>query len=221
MPIHLNDEEPRSLPVLVLADTSGSMSVDGKIDVLNQSIARMISAFQELDIPGAHVDVGVISFGADQARVHLPLTHVDGLVWDPLTADGSTPMGGAFRLAAEVLNDPTKVPGRSYQPNLVLVSDGMPTDRWEAPLEALNSAERAGRALRFAVGIGADQKVDVLEKFAGDEGEVVPTDRVELLTEFFRYVTFSVSRSATGASRSQADLPGFDDFTTDPDDVEF
>jgi uncharacterized protein YegL len=221
MPIDFDHEVPRALPVLILADTSGSMSVDGKIGVLNESISRMITEFQGLELPGAEVNVGVIAFGADEARVHLPLSPVDGMVWQPLTAAGSTPMGGAFRLATELLDDPTQIPGRSYQPNLVLVSDGIPTDRWEAPLEALNSAERAGRALRFAIGIGADQKVDVLKRFAGSEGEVVPADRVELLTEFFRYVTFTVSRSATSASRSQADLPRFDDFTADPDDGEF
>jgi uncharacterized protein YegL len=129
-------------------------------------------------------------------------------------------MGHAFTLAAELLDDERAVPTRSYQPNLVLVSDGIPTDRWEEPLKRLNEARRAGKALRFAIGIGSDQKVDVLARFAGDEGEVVPVERVELLTEFFRYVTYTVSQSVANMVTSQAELPTFKDFPTD-DFIEF
>ena len=35
----------RPLPVIVLADTSGSMSVDGKIDALNRGLKDMVLSF--------------------------------------------------------------------------------------------------------------------------------------------------------------------------------
>jgi len=37
---------PRPLPVLLLADVSGSMSVDGKIDALNVAVAAMLESFE-------------------------------------------------------------------------------------------------------------------------------------------------------------------------------
>ena len=77
------------------------------------------------------------------------------------------------------------------------------------------ASRRAGRALRFAVGIGSDQKLDVLKRFAGVEGQVVPADRVELLTEFFKYVTYTVTRSVTSMAESQAALPTFQDYPAD------
>ena len=37
----------RPLPVIILADISGSMSTNGKIDALNDAIAEMIETFGE------------------------------------------------------------------------------------------------------------------------------------------------------------------------------
>src|SRR5437763_1821259 len=37
----------RPLPVVLLADVSGSMSADGKIDALNAAVAEMLAAFAE------------------------------------------------------------------------------------------------------------------------------------------------------------------------------
>ena len=39
----------RPLPVIIIADVSGSMNEDGKIDVLNDSIAEMYRAFATED----------------------------------------------------------------------------------------------------------------------------------------------------------------------------
>lgn len=220
MPIDLPETTPRTLPVIVLADTSGSMGVDGKIDVLNDSLRRMVSAFRQLSIPGTSVAISVITFGGEEARVHQALEPVESVDLAALSAAGRTPMGSAFELATRVLEDKESLPERSYQPNLVLVSDGIPTDEWQGPLDALNSAPRSGRALRFAVGIGADLKLDVLERFAGSEGQVVPASEVEMLTEFFRYVTYTVTRSVAAVGQSQADLPTFKDYPSD-DVIEF
>jgi uncharacterized protein YegL len=63
----------RALPVLILADTSGSMSVDGKISVLNEAIQNMVSTFKQESARQAEIQVGLITFGGDQAEMHLPL----------------------------------------------------------------------------------------------------------------------------------------------------
>jgi uncharacterized protein YegL len=220
VPIELDEPKPRSLPVIVLADTSGSMGVDGKLEVLNDSLRRMVDAFRQLSLPATSVGVAVITFGGEQARIHQEFADVDALDFQPLGAGGRTPMGSAFELATTLLEDRDVLPERSYQPNLVLVSDGIPTDDWQGPLERLNAAPRASRAFRFAVGIGADLKLDVLERFAGSEGQVVPASEVEMLTEFFRYVTYTVTQSVAKLGKSQAEMPTFRDFPTD-DVIEF
>jgi len=219
MPIEVTAPTPRPMLVVVLADTSGSMAVDGKITVLNDAVSRMVDAFKQLEVPGCELVISAISFGGT-AALHLPPTAVGDVQWAPLTAGGATPMGAAFGLAKQLLEDASIVPERSHRPNLVLVSDGIPTDQWEQPLKVLDATEQARRALRFAVGIGADARQDVLKRFAGDEGEVVPVEAVEMLTEFFRYVTYAVTTAAQRPVRTQADLPTFVDYPSS-EDLEF
>lgn len=220
MPIEIEDIEPRRMPVVVLADTSGSMTSDGKIDVLNDAIRRMVDAFRQIDLPDCELALSVVSFGGEEAHLHLPMTPVAQIEWEPLTAAGRTPMGKAFDRARSLLEDADVVPPRSYRPNLVLVSDGIPTDDWKAPLKILDETEQARRALRFAVGIGADMKVDVLRAFAGDVGEVVPVEDVEMLIEFFKFVTYAVTATIKQPVQSQAELPTFKEFPTN-DLIEF
>lgn len=220
MAIEVDEPEPRRLPVLVLADTSGSMGVDGKIEVLNDAVRRMVEAFARIDLPECEIVVAVISFGGDEALVHITPTPARRLDWTPLTAEGRTPMGHAFDLARDLLAEPETVPRRSYRPHLILVSDGIPTDEWRPALARLDEAEQATRALRFAVGIGADAKIDVLRAFAGEFGEVVPVEQVEMLTEFFKFVTYTVTASIHKPVASQADVPTFQEYPVN-DVVEF
>lgn len=119
-------------------------------------------------------------------------------------------MGAAFDLARQILEDPDVIPARSYKPNLVLVSDGIPTDEWQPHLRALGESSQGARALRFAVGVGAEAKHDILQQFATKKGQVVPVEDVELLTEFFRYVTNTVTQAAQRPVQSQAELPTFE-----------
>lgn len=219
MPIEVSVPQARPMLVVVLADTSGSMSVDGKIAVLNDAVRRMVGAFQQLSVPGCEIVLAAITFGSE-TRLHLPPTRVADVVWTPIVAGGPTPMGAAFTKARELLADPNISPSRAFRPNLVLVSDGIPTDDWEGSLRSLDAEEQARRALRFAVGIGADARQDVLKRFAGDLGEVVPVQQVEMLTEFFRYVTYTVTQAAQRPVRSQAEMPTFKDFPTN-DVIEF
>jgi uncharacterized protein YegL len=72
---HIDDmfrtvQRPRHLPVLVLADASGSMAESGKIETLNTSIAAMIRDFAAEDSAHSDITVGVIAFGDNEAWVH-------------------------------------------------------------------------------------------------------------------------------------------------------
>jgi uncharacterized protein YegL len=154
----------RPLPVIILADTSGSMKADKKIDSVNIALADMLSSFREENAGQAEIQVAVITFGGT-ARLHLPLTPVDNIELQPLTAEGMTPMGAAFDLARRILEDRDVLPSRAYTPSLVLLSDGEPNDEWETALQALLQSERAKKAERFALGIGVDASSDVLRRF--------------------------------------------------------
>lgn len=193
----------RPLPVIVLADTSGSMGQDGKIEALNGALAEMVRSFAEADAPRAEIHVAVITFGG-MALLHQPLQPAAKTQLGPLTAAGGTPLGGALELARELLEDRERVPGRAYTPALVLVSDGLPDPGWEAPLESLLGSERARKAQRFALAIGSDADEAMLARFlANPEARVLHAADARQVRGFFRWVTMSVTRRSKSATPNE------------------
>ena len=190
----------RPLPVILLVDVSGSMADRDKIGVCNRSVRTMVQAFAEATDANGDIQVAVVTFGGESATLHLPLTSAQEVEWADMDADGWTPMGDAFRLAAVMVEDERQVPPRSYQPTLVLVSDGIPTDDWETSLMTLEASGRASRALRLAVAIDMEEggdEYDVLDRFVGGQaGRVYPAKDASGLADALRWVTFSVTRRA-------------------------
>ena len=197
--------QPPPLPVIVLADVSGSMTENQKIETLNQALQAMIESFAKESRLRAEIQVGLITFGIDGAKEHLPVVaahRVESM--ETLRASGPTPMGQAFTLARQWLEDKERVPSRAYRPVLVLVSDGAPTDNWEGPLSALKGSERAQKATRFAMAIGADADTDMLAQFANDrEAPVFQADGARDIVRFFRAVTMSVVARSTSTTPDQ------------------
>lgn len=206
----------RPLPVIVLADVSGSMMTNGKIIALNDAIAEMIATFAEEDDSRAEIHVSVVTFGGKSATVHKPLAPAEKVTWEAMSATGRTPMGQAFSLAKEMIENKDVIPSRAYRPTVVLVSDGVPTDDWEKPLKDLLASERASKSMRLAMAIGEDADKKTLVSFLDNpEGRVFEAHEAREIKKFFRWVTMSVtsrSRSATPNSVVAIEPTDLDDF---------
>jgi uncharacterized protein YegL len=203
----------RPLPVIILADVSGSMEADGKINALNLAVSEMLSSFKSEDDLRAEIQVAVITFGADVATLHLPLVRAEQVTWTDMPAQGSTPMGAAFQRVRAMLEDRAMIPSRAYRPTLVLLSDGQPTDEWKPALEALLQSERGGKALRMALAIGADADEAVLKAFLGNpEARVFRADEARQIRQFFRFVSLSVRTRSRSVNPNAAPVTADDDF---------
>ena len=196
----------RPLPIIVLADTSGSMSVDGKIEALNRGLQEMIVSFAKESRLRAEIQVSVITFGGSQAGLNLPLTPAHQLQsFTPLIAEGMTPLGGALSLASQMIEDKECIPSRAYKPVVVLVSDGYPNDDWKGPFTHFVNGERTSKATRFAMAIGADADEAMLSAFANDpEAPLFRAENARDIHRFFRAVTMSVSARSQSATPNQA-----------------
>lgn len=206
--------EARPLPVIILADVSGSMGQNDKINVLNDAVREMISVFSEEENGIAEIHVCVISFGGSEATIHEALKPARNIVWKPLQANGKTPMGSAFTIAKQLVEDRDILPGRAYRPTIVLVSDGAANDSWEEPLKELLTSERASKASRFAIGIGDDAEKTTLQAFLADNsGRVIEAHEARDIKKFFCWVTMSVtSRSRSSApNRLEESIIDFDE----------
>ena len=97
--------QPKPLPVILMLDGSGSMSSKGKIESLNEAVQKMIHTFAQQTQRSMEIWVAIIVFKESSAYVHTEYTPVQELEakgFEPLTANGRTPMGGALKLAKEM-----------------------------------------------------------------------------------------------------------------------
>ena len=75
-------------------------------------------------------------------------------------------MGSALQMVAEQLQTPP-MEERALPPVLVLISDGQPTDDFEAGLARLMQEPWAHKAVRLAIALGHDADLEVLQQFIG------------------------------------------------------
>ena len=220
-------QEARALPVIILADISGSMHADNNIGILNTAIREMIDSLSGEGSLRAEVYIAVITFGKGGAHAHLPFNKASDISWNNLEANGTTPMGEAFTMAQTLIENKEIISSRSYAPTMVLLSDGRPTDDYEQPLQNLLSSPRAAKAFRMAMSIGANDDQDVLEEFLSDSDlPVFQANEARQIQKFFKFVTMSVSQRVQSINPNKvennslnviADLGDIDDL----DDFEF
>ncbi len=198
----------RPLHFIWIADCSGSMSQDGKIQALNTAIREAIPHMQKVadENPNAQVLVRALKF-SNGAQWHISQpTDIADFRWEDLEAEGVTEMGKAFSMVAEQLKIPPMT-DRALPPVLVLISDGQPTDDYKKGLQELMDQPWGKKAVRIAIAIGADADLDVLQKFIGNP-EIMPlqANNPEALVKYIRWVSTVVLKSASApASQTTGD----------------
>jgi uncharacterized protein YegL len=201
----------RPLHFIWLADGSGSMRVEGKIQALNhaihEAIPHMRSAAQEN--PHASVFVNAIRF-ADEARwLDNRLTPVSEFRWTDIEANGSTALGEALTMVGDVLQPPLMT-DRALSPVIALVTDGLPTDDFQAGLNHLMSKPWGRQALRVVVAIGEDsasnEAQEIFRAFmANDALKPFHANNPEALAEQIRWISTAVLKSVSSPAGTLPD----------------
>lgn len=198
----------RPLHFIWVADASGSMEQDGKIQSLNTAIREAIPHMKKVaeDNPNAQVLVRAVKF-SNGAQWHISQpTPVADFAWTDLTAEGETDMGKALQLVAEQLKMPP-MSDRALPPVLVLVSDGQPTDDFDAGLKALMNEPWGKKSVRIAISIGRDADNDVLQKFIGhSELKPLNANSPEALVKHIKWASTAVLKAASSPAAG-ADAP--------------
>lgn len=200
----------RPLHLVILADCSGSMEGE-KMQALNFAIANMLPhlADWERDQERAQILVRVLAFATEPAWHVEDPAPVSNLRWKPLTVvpKGRTNLAPALRLVAEVLS-PERIERRALRPAVVLITDGLPTDReddLEAAFHAVESAPGAKAAIRLAVAIGRDARSEALTRFIGDPSvPVLVADNTDEIADRLVAASIAVSRLSEAGSDRKA-----------------
>lgn len=194
----------RPLHFIWIADCSGSMGHDGKIQALNTAIREAIPHMQRVSSENPNADILVRSVRfSDRAEWHIaPAQRMADFTWIDLSADGVTNMGEALSLVADELAIPPMT-DRALPPVLVLISDGRPTDDYAGGLMKLLKQPWGKKAVRLAISIGEDADDIVLQQFIS-RGDIQPlqANNPEALTMHIKWISTAVLKSASSPASS-------------------
>jgi uncharacterized protein YegL len=189
----------RPLHFIWIADCSGSMEADGKIQALNQAIRETIPHMRKIadENVNAQVLVRALKFSSGaQWHISQP-TPVESFEWSDLTASGVTDMGKALSMLAAQLKMPP-MSERALPPVLVLITDGQPTDDYQKGLLEVLDEPWGKKAVRMGIAIGEDANNEVLQKFIGNP-EIAPlqANNPEALVKHIRWLSTAVLKTAS------------------------
>jgi len=152
--VNENNREPRQ-PLVLLVDTSGSMSAD--LPDVAEGLSGLRAALQRDTVARNRVELLVITFGGAVA-VHGDFG--EAAVFEPpaLAATGETPMAAALEQALDLVEMKKRAYKESgldyYRPLLFLITDGEPTDtaKWPEIVRRVREAESTKKLSLLSVG---------------------------------------------------------------------
>lgn len=198
-----DNPEPR-FPMLLLLDTSGSMSgspiaqLNAGVDVFKQEVERD-------ELASLRAEVAIITFN-NSAQLVQDFVSIDQFFPQQFTASGSTAMGQAIEIALNTVESRKayyKSNGLGYfQPWIVLITDGEPTDSWQNAAQRVKQACAKQKLSFFAIGVqGAN--MNILGQIDSEPRKLEGLKFVEL----FRWLAASASAVSSSNAGDQVALP--------------
>ena len=164
----IENPTPR-VPVVLCLDTSWSMS-GPPIEELAEGVNLFYQSIFDDEFARYSVEICVVTFGNDGVQRVAEFGPVERPPDLRFYAEGTTPMGEAVSVSLDNLEERKqqyKVLGVDYfQPWLVLMTDGAPTDNIDEAVERVTILLKQKKLSVFPVGIGKEADMDVLAKFS-------------------------------------------------------
>jgi uncharacterized protein YegL len=218
MPVGLPEfvENPENrCPVILLLDTSSSMAGE-PIQELSRGVGTLKEDVLKDTKAALSVEVAIVGFGP--VRLIQDFVTIENLTTPELVADGLTPMGEAIEYALNLLEERKKVYKTNgiqyYRPWIFLITDGAPTDIWQAAAARIRAGEQERKFCFFAVGVaGADMKT--LSQIAPPERPPVLLNGLDF-SPMFVWLSTSMKRVSSSKVGEAIALPpvGWGQITT-------
>mgnify|MGYP005626039723 CR=1 FL=1 len=181
------------IPICLVLDTSASM--DGApIEELNKGVKLFMEAILEDEMTRFSADISIVTFG-QIVEEELKFGSIEEQEIPTFYAGGLTPMGEAMLTSVELLDNRKKEYQKAgvdyFQPWLVLMSDGSPTDlvETENAIKKISQLHNDKKLTLFPIGIGSMADMRKLSQFGKD---AVKLDGLKF-KEFFEWLSQSVS----------------------------
>ncbi len=196
------------VPVCLVLDASFSM--DGEpIRELNKGVKLFFDSIIEDEIARYSAEICVVSFG-NTSKLELDFASVENQRIPRIEASGTTPMGSAVNLALDMLEqrkrEYSEVGVDYYQPWMVLMTDGRPTDSINDAVKRTVMMVKERKLTIFPIGIGSDADMSTLARFSPNRTPL----RLKGLNfaKFFEWLSQSVSRVSQSNPGDIVELDG-------------
>jgi uncharacterized protein YegL len=174
------------------------------IEAVRQGVKYLVSELKQEPHALETAYLGVITFSSTAQQVS-PLTDITTFREPQIEAEGGTALGAALTLLDKCLereirkNTPQQK--GDYKPMVFLLTDGEPTDSWEAPADQIKNKTRKFANI-ITVGCGPSVNTETLKKIS-DVVLMMNSFKPEDFKQFFKWV----SQSVVSASKEFAKNP--------------
>ncbi|MEH1924885.1 vWA domain-containing protein [Nostoc sp.] len=206
MPEFVENPENRC-PVILLLDTSGSMSGQ-PIQELNRGLAAFKEDVQKDSQASLSVEVAMITFGPI-VKLTQDFVTIDQFTPPTLEVGGVTPMGAAIEYALDFLENRKQTYKDNgilyYRPWVFLITDRAPSDSWDSAAQRLRQAEAQSRLSFFAVGV-KDADMNILKQISPPERPPVTLKGLDF-RDLFVWLSASMKRVSSAKVGQAVALP--------------
>jgi len=162
-------------PVVIILDTSSSMTNNNKIKELNDGVRILKEALDEDETASSSVDIAIIEMGGQKATLSQEFIQLeDWKANHDYQANGITPMKEAIEIAIEQIQKRKEIYDKEgvsyYRPLLMILSDGVPTDKngrfdsnWKEFSDKLNDLKSNKKVVSYTFFIGQENDIEAKE----------------------------------------------------------
>lgn len=149
-----------------MIDVSGSMR-GYKIGAVNDAMENLIDALSDYEVSNGTVWINVLLFSKNVEWMSDETKDIDSFEWTDPECTGMTSLGQACLILADRLKEESE---KDF--NILILSDGCPTDDFDEGIETLDTITSFQNARRFAIAIGEDADIPSLTRFTADSDKV-------------------------------------------------
>jgi von willebrand factor, type A len=191
---------------------------DEPIEAVKNGVQMMVHSLRQNPQAIETAFVSIITFDSE-AKQLIPLTDLASFQTVDLKAAGTTALGAALSLLADKLeNEVTKTTLEQkgdWKPIVFIMTDGVPTDDWQAGFQKLKAVKK-GLIVGCAAGNNADDKV--LKEIADQVVRLSNTD-ADSIGKFFQWVSASIATTSTKVEETGIDLTKKDQLPPPPSEL--
>ena len=194
-----NESIPRrKMTLFFVIDTSGSM-VGSKIGSVNDAIENVLPMIGEIsdENPDAEINGAALEFSTGTRWLYDEPKDAKEFIWQKVDADGLTSLGEACQELNKKLSRNggfMSSPSGCFAPAIILLSDGGPTDNFQAGLAQLQGNSWFKSAIKVAIAIGDDADKNVLKDFTGSLEAVITVHNIDALKKMIRIIAITSSQ---------------------------